>query len=99
MSGEISTLIASGEMSAQASEWYSPAEPRPVDVLNMVQQTINIISQDLVLGGAFAWGDLPMDKGPNDGNIIPTAADIETTAYGGTQDAAMYKFDFWSAIC
>ncbi|KAH8980905.1 hypothetical protein EDB83DRAFT_1395872 [Lactarius deliciosus] len=62
MSGEISTLIASGEMSAQASEWYSPAEPRPVDVLNMVQQTINIISQDLVLGGAFAWGDLPMDK-------------------------------------
>ncbi|KAI9435903.1 hypothetical protein BJY52DRAFT_1330260 [Lactarius psammicola] len=36
--------------------------PTPIDVLNMVQQTINIISPELILGGAFACGDLPMDQ-------------------------------------
>ncbi len=48
MSGEIETLFTSG--------------PTPVDMLNIVQQTINIISPGLVLGGAFACGDLPMDQ-------------------------------------
>jgi len=32
-------------------------------------------------------------QGPNGGNIRPTAADIETTAYGGVQDAAMHKLN------
>jgi len=48
VSGEIEPLFTSG--------------PTPVDVLNIVQQTINIISPELVLGGAFACGDLPMDQ-------------------------------------
>ncbi len=48
VSGEIETLFTSGTM--------------PIDVLNIVQQTIDIISPELVLGGAFACGDLPMDQ-------------------------------------
>ena len=32
-------------------------------------------------------------RGPNGGNIRPAAADIETIAYSGTQDAAMHKLD------
>ncbi|KAH9170377.1 hypothetical protein EDB89DRAFT_1978641 [Lactarius sanguifluus] len=49
-------------MPAQMPERYSPVVLMPVDMLNVVQQTINIISPDLVLGGAFARGDLPMDQ-------------------------------------
>ncbi|KAI9455574.1 hypothetical protein BJY52DRAFT_636129 [Lactarius psammicola] len=48
VSGEIETLFTSG--------------PTPEDLLNMVQQTINIISQELVLGSTFVCGDLPMDQ-------------------------------------
>ncbi|KAI9447504.1 hypothetical protein H4582DRAFT_2051254 [Lactarius indigo] len=62
MSGEIETLVTSGEIPASTPEWYSPAAPMPVDILHIIQQTIDIISPDLILGGAFAWGDLPMDE-------------------------------------
>ncbi|KAI9447508.1 hypothetical protein H4582DRAFT_1894301 [Lactarius indigo] len=77
MSGEIEILITSGIYAGiyasptPGSPWSTPgtpygtrqrSTPMPVDILNIVQQTINIISPDLVLGGAFAWGDLPMDQ-------------------------------------
>ncbi len=48
VSGEIETLFTSG--------------PMPVEVPIIVQQTIDVISPELVLGGPFACGDLPMDQ-------------------------------------
>ncbi|KAH9012758.1 hypothetical protein EDB85DRAFT_1900122 [Lactarius pseudohatsudake] len=60
MLGEIETLITSGEMPGGATSGW--ATMVPVDMLNIVQQTISIITPDLVLGGAFACGDLPMDQ-------------------------------------
>ncbi len=48
VSGEIETLFTSG--------------PMPGDMLNIIKQTIDIITPELVLGGAFARGDLPMDQ-------------------------------------
>ncbi|KAH9029493.1 hypothetical protein EDB85DRAFT_1966250 [Lactarius pseudohatsudake] len=62
MSGEIETLITSAPASPPGWQPVPAPEPMPVDMLNIIQQTINIISPDLVLGGAFAWGDLPMDQ-------------------------------------
>ncbi|KAH9056351.1 hypothetical protein EDB87DRAFT_1237813 [Lactarius vividus] len=52
MSGEIETLFTEP----------TPMGRTPTDILNIIQQTINIINPDLVLSGASAWGDLPMDK-------------------------------------
>ncbi|KAH9025674.1 hypothetical protein EDB84DRAFT_367988 [Lactarius hengduanensis] len=74
MSGEIETLLTSeptpaGSMSVGPTPvWQPPVAPMvsstmaptPVDMLSIVQQTIDIISPELVLGGAFACGDLPM---------------------------------------
>jgi hypothetical protein len=37
-------------------------ETQPVDLLKIVQQTLDIISSDLTLGGAFDGGDLPVDQ-------------------------------------
>ncbi|KAH9001095.1 hypothetical protein EDB92DRAFT_11019 [Lactarius akahatsu] len=48
MSGEIEALFI----------W----EETPADVLRVMQQTLNIICSELVLGGVFASGDLPMDQ-------------------------------------
>ena len=49
--------LVSGEIEALFT-----LETTPTDELHMVQETLNIICSDLVLGGAFASGDLPMDQ-------------------------------------
>jgi hypothetical protein len=49
--------LVSGEIEALLS-----SEQTPTDTLHTVQQTLNVICSDLVFGGVFAVGDLPMDQ-------------------------------------
>ncbi|KAI9432572.1 hypothetical protein H4582DRAFT_2132112 [Lactarius indigo] len=58
MSGEIETVLTSGPTPPVSMSVLRT----PVDMLNIIQQTINIISRDLILGGVFTHGDLPMDQ-------------------------------------
>ncbi|KAF8257656.1 hypothetical protein EI94DRAFT_1920308, partial [Lactarius quietus] len=46
-------------MSGEIEALFSSSETASVDVLHIVRQTLNVICSDLVLGGAFAGGDLP----------------------------------------
>ncbi|KAF8260600.1 hypothetical protein EI94DRAFT_887381 [Lactarius quietus] len=49
-------------MSGEIEALFSSSETASVDVLHIVRQTLNVICSDLVLGGAFAGGDLPTDQ-------------------------------------
>ncbi|KAI9447497.1 hypothetical protein H4582DRAFT_7031 [Lactarius indigo] len=74
MSGEIETLLAQRPTPVESMSmgptpvWQPPVmvpptmAPAPVDMLSIVQQTIDVIGPELVLGGAFTCGDLPMDQ-------------------------------------
>ncbi|KAF8261190.1 hypothetical protein EI94DRAFT_822090 [Lactarius quietus] len=49
-------------MSGEIENLFSSSETTPTDALHVVQQTLNVVCSDLVLGGVFASGDLPMDQ-------------------------------------
>jgi hypothetical protein len=54
---QIVISLVSGEI-----EGLFNSRTTPADILHIVQQTLNTICSDLVPGGVFAGGDLPMDQ-------------------------------------